>query len=117
MPAWNGAKWIRREKRLAIYRRDSFSCVYCNSSDHLTLDHLVPRTHKSCTNRASNLVTACDQCNKSRGNKPWREFATRDAVALIKRLKRRSIKTHKAWAKKVLSEHESWTHALQENGK
>ena len=28
-PATNGSKWIRPEKRMAIYLRDGLACVYC----------------------------------------------------------------------------------------
>lgn len=42
-PNGQGSKWIRRAKRLAIYERDWFRCVYCGEADasKLTLDHLV----------------------------------------------------------------------------
>lgn len=28
----NGSKWIRPEKRLAIYHRDGFACIYCGAT-------------------------------------------------------------------------------------
>ena len=66
----NGGKWIRPDKRLAIYLRDGFTCAYCNSSGvrdrvPLTLDHLQPRELGG-TNEASNLVCACRDCNTDR---------------------------------------------------
>lgn len=42
----NGAKWLQRKKRLALYARDGFACAYCGTSDKLSLDHLVPRVRK-----------------------------------------------------------------------
>ena len=68
---WQGMKWIRNEKRLAIYLRDGLACVYCAESVEdgatLTLDHL--KTHfRGGSNEAGNLVTACKRCNSSRGN-------------------------------------------------
>lgn len=80
--------WIRKEKRLAIYIRDRFTCMYCgkdliavNSSD-ITLDHLSPR---SCggNNEATNLVTACKSCNSGRQDKPYDQYATQGAVERI----------------------------------
>jgi 5-methylcytosine-specific restriction endonuclease McrA len=86
--AWNGSKWIRPEKRLAIYIRDEFTCCYCgrdlrNADAHdVTLDHLVPRSANG-SNEATNLVTACGACNYSRQDKPWVDFAPGGAVDRI----------------------------------
>ena len=51
-----------------ILIRDGFKCVYCNSSDKLTLDHLIPKS-KGGKNDWFNLVTCCDTCNKKKGDK------------------------------------------------
>lgn len=63
----HGMNWIRQAKRLAIYMRDNFSCLYCGTGIEqaeiiLTLDHVVH--HGS--NDATNLVTACMDCNVSK---------------------------------------------------
>jgi len=85
----NGSKWIRDERRLAIYMRDSFSCVYCGanlfadySSDdirercNVTLDHLVARSQtEQPDNSETNLVTCCLSCNSRRQDQPWQSFA------------------------------------------
>ena len=60
--------WISREDRLALYKRDGFSCVYCGSTLNLQLDHLHPRS-KGGSNHKSNLVTACRSCNKAKSNR------------------------------------------------
>lgn len=81
----NGGKWIRPEKRAAIYERDGWECAYCGrgpcdkrnrqqAAVILTLDHLIPRSEGG-ANSADNLVTACLRCNSSRGDRDWREFA------------------------------------------
>lgn len=70
----NGSHWIRPVKRLAIYIRDNFTCVYCgknlkNAKPKLrTLDHVLPRELGG-SNRADNLVTACKRCNDAKGIK------------------------------------------------
>jgi 5-methylcytosine-specific restriction endonuclease McrA len=53
--------------RYNVFKRDGNRCVYCNSSDGLTIDHVVPR---SMGGRESweNLVTACQKCNARKGN-------------------------------------------------
>jgi len=60
----HGMNWIRQAKRLAIYMRDSFACVYCGTGIEddgirLSLDHV---RHWG-GNAASNLVTSCMDCN------------------------------------------------------
>lgn len=72
-----GSKWIRPEKRLAVYLRDGFECVYCGKNGKpatilntrggalLTLDHLQPRELGG-DNDPFNLVTACVTCNSAR---------------------------------------------------
>ena len=56
-----GSKWIRPVKRLAIYARDGFACVFCGATmeqgARLTLDHVVPCLLGG-DNKENNLVTA-----------------------------------------------------------
>ena len=80
-----GQKWIRNERRLALYLRDGLACCYCGSAIEdgvrLTLDHLTPHSHGG-DNGNANLVTACLKCNSARGNRDWREFAVKVAEYL-----------------------------------
>ena len=72
----SGSKWIRPEKRLAIYHRDGHCCVYCGCEDHLSLDHLQPRELGG-GHEAANLVTCCVSCNSARQDSSQRSwFAT-----------------------------------------
>lgn len=79
MAKLNGGKWIRPEKRRALYVRDNHACVYCNKSiyEHtdmiLTLDHVVARELGG-TNEASNLVTACLSCNSTKQDLTVKQF-------------------------------------------
>ena len=76
----HGSKWIRRERRLAIYMRDAFRCAYCRRdlrnapSREVTLDHLVTRAAGG-SNLTDNLVTACLACNSSRSDTPLAQYA------------------------------------------
>lgn len=76
--SWQGSKWIRPEKRLAIYARDGFCCAYCGASvedgAQLTIDHVRPAS-KGGSNNATNLVCCCSKCNSSRGNRSVAVFA------------------------------------------
>ena len=63
-----GSNWIRRTKRLAIYRRDDYRCAYCGkdlATEVATLDHVRP-VELGGSNHESNLVTCCLSCNSSK---------------------------------------------------
>ena len=89
-------RWIRPEKRLAIYVRDSFRCLYCGADlrhaapADVTLDHLLPRSTGG-SNEADNLVTACRACNSSRQDRPWVDYATGGARDRIEQLRREPL--------------------------
>ena len=75
--------WITQVKRLSIYLRDGLACAYCGHSvengAQLTLDHLKPHSNGG-TNHETNLVTGCQKCNSSRGNRPLATFVKAVAV-------------------------------------
>lgn len=89
MPArqgtWNGAHWIRREKRLAIYIRDQFRCVYCDrnlarvKAKLRCLDHVIPVASGG-SNSENNLVTCCKACNDRKGAQNGFHYASADRV-------------------------------------
>jgi hypothetical protein len=88
--AGQGSKWITKKRRLAIYLRDRWRCVWCAREvwSHLTadpgrtvlpdclatLDHVIPREHGG-NNTTPNLVTSCMRCNRLRGTQTVHEFA------------------------------------------
>lgn len=93
---YNGSKWIRPEKRLAIHIRDGFQCLYCGRDlkdaepGEMHLDHLLPRSAGG-KNGEANLITACRACNCSRQDKPWIDFATGGAIDRIEQLRQRPL--------------------------
>ncbi|MEM7036435.1 MAG: HNH endonuclease [Bacteroidota bacterium] len=54
--------------RQNIFKRDGYRCVYCGSREHLTLDHVIPRSLGGQT-RWDNVVAACSPCNLAKANK------------------------------------------------
>jgi hypothetical protein len=90
-------RWIRSEKRLAIYLRDGLACSYCGASVEdgakLTLDHLTPHSHGG-SNHETNLATCCLKCNSSRGNRCYKQFATAVAAYLNHGITGEMILTH-----------------------
>ena len=122
----HGQKWLRNEKRIALYLRDGLACCYCASGVEdgakLTLDHLTPHSHGG-TNDAANLVTACLKCNSARGNRDWREFAAKVAEYLNHGIEAQDIIDHiettiqrpidTAEAKAIIARRGGFTAALQ----
>jgi 5-methylcytosine-specific restriction endonuclease McrA len=104
----NGSKWIRPEKRLALYLRDRFTCLYCLRDLHgadprdVTLDHLNCE-HKAGQHHETNLVTACRSCNSSRQDTPLARFAGPETRAHIRRNTRRSLKPYLKLAKAIIA--------------
>lgn len=74
----NGSKWIRPEKRIRIYARDGWRCLWCDAraseGAQLTLDHFQARDAGG-GNEADNLLTACFGCNSKRQHKPAITYA------------------------------------------
>jgi 5-methylcytosine-specific restriction endonuclease McrA len=61
--------------RFNVFLRDRFRCQYCSGNfptEHLTFDHVVPRSRGGRT-VWSNVVTACEPCNLTKGRRLPRE--------------------------------------------
>lgn len=110
----NGGKWIRQDKRLAIYLRDDCCCIYCGApmdeGHEMTIDHVRPQELGG-SNKETNLVTACKACNSAKGAKSLRDFMvyldakgadTQGLAAKVRRHTRRSIKRLRSQAKKII---------------
>ena len=123
---YQGSKWIRREKRLAIYLRDGLACAYCGATIEdgasLTLDHLTPYCEGG-SNHEHNLVTACLRCNSSRANRSVEGFAGVVAAYLDRGATAEAIVGHInetierpldiAQAKAIIANRGSWAEALK----
>ncbi len=100
--------WIRPEKRLAIYLRDGFRCVYCLVDLHdadprdITLDHIKCQADGG-DNSEGNLVTACRSCNSSRRSLPLAVYAGPETRKLIRILTRRSLRRYLRLAKALIA--------------
>jgi 5-methylcytosine-specific restriction endonuclease McrA len=70
-----------REYLLEKFER---TCVYCGEGDApLQIEHVIPRS-KGGSNRISNLVTACESCNKRKGTSSLDEFLKEDPDRISK---------------------------------
>ena len=80
--------------RSYVIHRDGRVCAYCGRRDaeRYELDHIVPRSlHGS--DRVSNLVVACHECNVRKGNVSVAEFLSGDPerLAAIRRIQGASL--------------------------
>lgn len=50
------------------YKLNSTSCCYCNCTNNITLDHLVPKNSGG-KDTGDNLIYACKSCNSSKNKK------------------------------------------------
>ncbi len=70
----NMTRYFRRHiplTRQNLLLRDGFKCQYCLKNLHpaiATIDHVIPRS-KGGDSTWENLVTACPECNKKKGDK------------------------------------------------
>ena len=63
----------KRMWREGIKERDGHKCVYCHSTENLTIDHVRPQCRGGSTT-ASNCVTACRPCNQAKGSLTVNQF-------------------------------------------
>src|ERR1700690_2140545 len=111
------SSWIVKERRLAIYIRDSFTCQYCGkdlrnaTARQMGLDHLedlvVGGGHKGANNKSSNLITACARCNSARGAKVYTDYATGGALDRIE--VSRHLPVNLVLAKQLMAAGQKWS--------
>jgi hypothetical protein len=68
-----------------IFKRDKHACVYCESRENLTLDHVLPRSRGG-KNTWENLVTCCSKCNSKKDNKTPEEAGMKPFVPTFSNL-------------------------------
>jgi 5-methylcytosine-specific restriction endonuclease McrA len=68
---------ISKKIRMAVYERDSYTCVYCdrdlhydfeNRTGQISLDHFIPYIGRG-EDQIKNLYTACKRCNVAKFSK------------------------------------------------
>jgi 5-methylcytosine-specific restriction endonuclease McrA len=60
-------------------------CAYCGKSGELVMEHAIPiNKEKLGEHRIENIVPACNDCNKNKGDKNYREFLGTNIEAIKK---------------------------------
>lgn len=75
----------RKKWKDSIKEYWNYECAYCGSSDNLTLDHITPRI-KGGSDRITNIVCACEECNHSKGHQFWSDWYLKQHFFTIERL-------------------------------
>lgn len=81
----------------AVMWRDAYTCQYCKVARATEIDHIQPWTKGGLT-IASNLVAACQRCNRSKGGRTpteWETAKLRQAAAQIAALRQPVVKVRK----------------------
>lgn len=78
----------KRKWRQSIKEQWNYHCAYCGSDENLTLDHITPRSQGG-TERITNLLCACKECNHSKNSQYWvdwykaQDFFTTERLSAI----------------------------------
>ena len=76
---------IRKDVRARVMEKCGNACVYCGSTEDLTMDHLVP-TRRGGLNEEENLQVACRVCNADKRHMTHEEYLNWNGrVTLLKR--------------------------------
>ena len=77
-------RWNIQLSKQNILKRDRGICQYCgNNEGHMTIDHVIPRSHGG-GETWDNLVCACSICNNKKGDRTPHEAG----MELIKKPKK-----------------------------
>lgn len=118
---WHGSHWCRPSTRLAVYLRDALSCIWCGKGIEdgiaFTLDHLQA-VEEGGSNDPSNLVTACMECNRRRGNinkDKWCKSLGKDIALKVKKQTKKDLTPYRKEAREILRSRPEWLKRLREN--
>lgn len=58
---------VSKTTRSLVFERDGRVCRVCGATEHVTIDHIVPRSRGG-TNAPENLQVLCGYCNRRKGD-------------------------------------------------
>lgn len=89
----------KRLWKQSIKEKWNHKCAYCgNSSEELTIDHIVPQTFGG-NDHITNVVCCCLKCNRSKAHENWEQwflrqkFFTEDRYSDILNWQRQLVKS------------------------
>lgn len=114
-------KPLSKTTRFEVFKRDCFTCQYCGAQPPdsvLEVDHITAVANGG-DNQITNLLTACDRCNRGKGARrlevvPRRPDAdllymeTQQEIAELKRFQKARVSLEKMRAGAVSSLQDAW---------
>jgi 5-methylcytosine-specific restriction endonuclease McrA len=64
---------FREKKYVRIHEKCGYKCYYCGVTENLTIEHVIPLSRGG-KDDYTNLVSACESCNKSKGGRTIDEW-------------------------------------------
>jgi len=97
LPNWKyqqGELYQEENIKMYVRVRDKYTCQYCGEKrpPRLEVDHIVPKSHGGAT-APHNLVAACHDCNRRKGNVTAEEFGYPDIQAQARKSLREAAHT------------------------
>lgn len=72
----------RRALRMKVFERDGNACVFCGTTENLTMDHVIPKQLKG-QYTFDNLQTLCFSCNQEKANKFPYNYQTEQRIKKV----------------------------------
>lgn len=85
IPIQRRDRGVSKKLRFEVFKRDEFTCQYCGAQPPgsvLECDHIEPLA-KGGKTTADNLITACEACNRGKGDRPLGRIAKRPDADLM----------------------------------
>lgn len=112
---------VSKRLRFEIFRRDGFRCKYCGltaGESELHVDHVLPKTLGG-QDEASNLVTACKDCNAGKSSIPADSSIAEEvsdhalkfaeAVRQVTEIRAREIASRRELTRWLMKKWNAWT--------
>jgi hypothetical protein len=108
-------KAISTRTRFEIFKRDGFRCGYCGRTPPaviLHIDHILAVSDGG-SNDASNLVTACIDCNLGKSNKPLAvRTESLDSAQEAERERFEQLRQYSSWLSEKAMQNEQWVREI-----
>lgn len=109
----NKEQWLKL--RAKMLKRQNFKCAYCETdlkNRRMNIEHVVP-LKRGGSNFATNLVAACCDCNKAKGNRLLKRQELEELRIRLKRLKRESVKARRNYVRDIEYEYTQFNESLR----
>lgn len=108
---------ISKKMRFEVFKRDGFTCCYCGQKPPqvvLEADHIDPKS-KGGEDDINNLITACFECNRGKGNREIASLPNSLSVTIdAMQEKQEQLKKYRTFIKKQQQRIDSETREIEQ---